>query len=123
MLEQDPFAIAPDEISIQSRSLLAMISFLAKGVDVPNEDREAGRVVLLPDETKKALDAHGVLRIRSQKEKPVDPYVAIRYRNYWFYIDNTDTTSKRTFSTLQVLFQLQAPSRGNKAPLLTLPTG
>ncbi len=113
----------PDEITIQSRSLLSMMAFLARGVMVPEEDELAGKVVVFPEEVQKAIAAHGALKIHSQEKIPVDPYLAVQYRNTWFYIDNTDITSKRTFSTLQIIFQLQAPTKGAAAPLLTLPAG
>ncbi|MCK5915649.1 MAG: hypothetical protein KAG92_05890, partial [Deltaproteobacteria bacterium] len=113
----------PDEISIQSRSLLSMMTFLSKGVEVPEEDGKTGKALLLPEEVQRAIAAHGVLTIHSQKDLPVDPFVAVKYRDNWFYIDITDLTSKRTFSTLQILFQLQSPSNGAAAPLLTLPAG
>ncbi|MBW1792302.1 MAG: hypothetical protein JRJ14_08630 [Deltaproteobacteria bacterium] len=112
-----------DEITIQSRSLLAMMGFLGRGVMVPPEDEEAKKVVVFPESAKKNILAHAPLKIYSQKEVPVDPFVAIKYRDYWFYIDRTDTRSKRTFGTMLVLFQLQAPSQGTQAPLLTLPAG
>ena len=112
-----------DEITIQSRSLMAMMGFLARGVVVPDEDEQAKKIVVFPESAKKNILAHAPLKIYSQKEVPVDPYIAINYRDYWFYIDRTDTRSKRTFATLLIIYQLQAPSQGIQAPLLTLPAG
>lgn len=112
-----------DEITIQSRSLMSIMSFLSRGIDVPEQDRDAGRVVVIPPMVREAILARIPLHIRSQKKRPKDPYVAVRYRNHWFYIDHTDIQSKRTFATIQVLFQLAAPTGGAAAPLLTLPAG
>ena len=112
-----------DEITIQSRSLMSIMSFLSRGVDVPERDREAGRVVVIPPMVREEILARIPLHILSQKKRPKDPYVAVRYRNHWFYIDHTDIKSKRTFATIQVLFQLAAPTGGAAAPLLTLPAG
>jgi len=112
-----------DEITMQSRSLMAIMSFLSRGIDVPEEDQSKGLVVKLKPELHDEIISRLPLKIRSQKEKPDDPYVAVRYRGYWFYVDHSDITSKRTFATIQVLFQLQAPSTGSAAPLLTLPAG
>lgn len=128
--EQDTFRITgrmtgrkADEITIQPRSLLAIMSYLSRGTDIPTKDKLNNRVVVLPEATEQKILKQMPLRIRSQKERPDDPYVAVRYREYWFYIDHADIKSKRTFATMQVLFQLQAPSGGTAAPLLTLPTG
>jgi hypothetical protein len=102
---------------------MAMMGFLARGVVVPDEDEQAKKVVVFPENAKKNILANAPLKIYSQKEVPVDPYIAINYRDYWFYIDRTDTRSKRTFATLLIIYQLQAPSQGTQAPLLTLPAG
>ena len=53
--------------------------------------------------------------------------MAVRYRGYWFYIDDTDQATKNTFVLLRPARQLDlgAPAgdrRGN-GPLLTLPVG
>ena len=112
-----------DEITLQSRSLLAIMSFLSRGIDVPMNDKLNSRVVVLPEATEQKILEQLPLRIHSQKDQPDDPYVAVKYRDYWFYIDHADIRSMRTFATMQVLFQLQAPSGGTAAPLLTLPTG
>lgn len=112
-----------DEITIQSRSLMAIMSYLSRGIEVPEMDQENGLVVKLPKDVLDEIAKRVPLRVYSQKDKPEDPYVAVRYRNHWFYIDHSDIKSKRTFATIQVLFQLQAPSTGAAAPLLTLPTG
>jgi len=128
--ERDTFRITgrmtgrkSDEITIQSRSLMAIMSYLSRGVDVPEIDKRNNRVVTLPLEIEQKIQEQLPLRIHSQKQRPADPYVAVQYRDNWFYIDHADIRSKRTFATMQVLFQLQAPTGATTAPLLTLPTG
>jgi hypothetical protein len=112
-----------DEITIQSRSLLAIMAFLSRGVFVPEEDEKAKKVVVYPESAKKNILTHAPLKIYSQKEVPIDPFIAVKYRGNWFYIDRTDTTSKRAFGTLMVIYQIQSPSQGTQTPLLTLPAG
>jgi len=111
------------EILIQTRSLLAVLSFLARGVQVPEEDAVANRTLALPPDVQQVIEERGPLWIRSQKKRPDDPFAAVRYRDHWFYVDGTDHLSKRTFGTILVLFELLAPSGGGAAPLLTLPAG
>jgi hypothetical protein len=50
-------------------------------------------------------------------------FAAVRFNNYWYYIDHADITSKRALSLIIVLFRLQAPTPSGAAPILTLPTG
>jgi uncharacterized protein YceK len=112
-----------NEITIQSRSLLSIMSFLSRGIDVPEQDQADGRVVAIPPAALKEMLKRVPLRILSSKTRPPDPYVAVKYRNDWFYIDGADIRSKRTFATMLVLFNLAAPAGSTAAPLLTLPTG
>ena len=114
---------ADNEILIQTRSMLAILSFLSLGVEVPDTDVDANRVMLTPEFLLKVIETRGPMRIRVQEERPEDPFVAIQYRNQWFYIDATDHLSKRTFGTIQLLFELLAPSGGGATPLLSLPAG
>jgi len=112
-----------DEITIQSRSLMSIMSFLSRGIDIPEQDRIDGRVVVIPPDALKVILERVPLQILSSKTRPPDPYVAVKYRNDWFYIDGADIRSKRTFATMLVLFNLAAPTGSTAAPLLTLPTG
>jgi hypothetical protein len=63
----------------------------------------------------------GLMDIRSSKQQPSNAYVAIDYRGSWFYIDDSDLTSKSTFSLLMQLFALQAGEVKSTVPILTLP--
>lgn len=112
-----------DEITIKSRSLMSVMSFLSRGIDVPKQDRDDGRVVALPPMVREEILALLPLHVHTQKQRPQDPYVAVRYRNDWFYIDHSDIKSKRTFAAMLVLFQLAAPTARGVAPVLTLPAG
>ena len=113
---------AEDEVLIQTRSMLAVLSFLGLGVEVPEADANANRVMVTTDSLKNVIEMRGPMRIRTQKEKPKDPFAAIQYRDYWFYIEATDHLSQRTFATTQLLFELLAPSGSSVAPFLSLPT-
>ena len=112
-----------DEVLIQTRSMLAVLSFLSLGVEVPEADVDANRVIVTPANLMKVIEKRGPMRIRVQKERPEDPFAAVQYRNQWFFIDATDHLSKRTFGTIQLLFELLAPGGSGTAPVLSLPAG
>ncbi len=112
-----------NEILIQTRSMLAILSFLGLGVEVPKADVDANRVIATPAYLLKVIQKRGPMRIHVQKKRPEDPFAAVQYRNHWFYIDATDHLSKRTFASILLLFELLAPSGVSTAPLLSLPTG
>jgi len=108
----------PDEITVHPRSLMGVMSFLSRGVEVPEEHREQGWVVDMG-----SWEGLVPFRIRSSEENPGDVFVAVRYHDHWFYIDHADHESKRAFGLLIYIFELQAPATTAAAPILTLPTG
>jgi hypothetical protein len=114
-----------DEISIQTRSVMAMMEFMARGVEVPREHLEQGRVIDYGLQDGEGEVAEGLIpfRMRSSKQRPDNVFAAVRHQGYWYYIDHSDITSKRALSLIIILFRLQAPTPGGAAPILTLPTG
>ncbi|MHC4138400.1 MAG: hypothetical protein ACYSR1_00845, partial [Planctomycetota bacterium] len=60
---------------------------------------------------------------RSSKQKPGNAFVAVLYRENWFYIADNDLDSKSTFLLLKQLFSLQSGQREYIGPSLTLPVG
>ncbi len=110
------------EISIQTRSLLGIMNFLSKGIDIPDtlSEKSAG---MLSNATS-TLSSSQVplpLRIAARKGRPKNPFAAIRYEGNWFHIPKEDIQSKQVFSLLRYLFQLQTPPSEGAGPLLTLP--
>jgi hypothetical protein len=113
-----------DEISIQTRSVMAMMKFMARGVEVPFEHLEEGRAVDYGLQNNDGEVAKELIpfRMRSSKNRPENVFAAVRHQDHWYYIDHADITSKRALSLIIVLFRLQAPTPSGAAPILTLPT-
>ena len=114
-----------DEISIQTRSVMAMMEFMARGVEVPLEHLEEGWVIDYGLQSSEGEVAKGLIpfRMHSSKNRPQNVFAEVRFKDYWYYIDHADITSKRALSLIIVLFRLQAPTPSGAAPILTLPTG
>ena len=114
-----------DELSIQTRSVMAMMEFMARGVEVPLEHLQEGRVIDYGLQSSDGEVARGLIpfKMRSSKSRPQNVFAAVRFNDYWYYIDHADITSKRALSLIIVLFRLQAPTPAGAAPILTLPTG
>lgn len=54
-----------------------------------------------------------LIRIQSSPSRPVDAFVAVPYRDHWFWIDDQDLRSKSLFSFLMFLFTLlETPEKG-----------
>src|SRR5436190_1554246 len=64
------------------------------------------------------------LRIHSSRNAPARANVAVQHRGWWYYVDDADLASKRTFLQIQMLFltRLSEATRGTQAtPVLTIP--
>lgn len=113
------------EASIVMRSLMASLSYVAQGVQPPAEDETRGRVTVTRDADGRPFDWKQVngnlMQIRSSGDQPEFAAVRVQYRGMWFYIDDSDLTSKSTFALLMNLFALQAGDIPTIAPVLTLP--
>jgi hypothetical protein len=112
----------PNEIAMQTRSLLAAMYALAQGIDVPSEHVRASQVSSRPSAAEQDSDSQW-LCIRHSHLPQVDPFAQVLYNGYWFYIDKSDWSSKRTFALLTYLFSLQSTAQAQMAPVITVPAG
>jgi hypothetical protein len=111
------------------RSTAQVYFYLANGVEVPDEHAAAGLVRLpagpdgLPfDERAITEGLFSVHACRGHKP-PAFAFVAVRYRDYWYYIDDRDQASKATFALMLQLSRLDFARHQPGGPLLTLPVG
>jgi hypothetical protein len=125
------FPTAPsDHLRITPRSTAQVYFYLANGVEVPAEHLVAGlaRSPIAPDGRPfdpRAITA-GLFSVHACRghKPPPSADVAIKYRDYWYYIDERDQATKTTFALMMQLsrldFGLQEATSG---PFLTLPIG
>lgn len=112
------------ELAMLTRSTLSIMLELRAHVDVPSEDIAEGRAqetLPLPDDGRRQLRMS--VDIRSSVDRPENAFVAARYRDHWFWIDDRDYGSKRTFSFLMLLFSLTETGGKEGLPLVTIPAG
>ncbi len=109
------------ELAILTRSLLHIMNTMAVQVEVPAEHITEGRATPGFDSGAQAPDRQRLVRIRSSKEKPADSFVAIRYRDHWFWIDDRDLKTKRAFAFIMMLFTLSETGEKENLPLITIP--
>jgi len=111
---------AKDEIAVVTRAVLEILVELSFDVQVPPQHEADGRVgPPLPAGVHRATS----LRVLSGVDRPASVFTAVRYQDYWFWIDNQDFASKRTLSFMMVLLALAETGGAAPAPALTLPTG
>ena len=110
------------ELAMQTRSIMRILTTLSSQVEVPPEHIAEGRAgpgfnEMDGDDTKPVRLA----RIHSSKNQPADAYVAVPFRDHWFWIDDRDLKSKRTFAFMMLLFSLSDSGEKEALPLITIP--
>jgi len=116
------------EIRIYTRSFIEILGNLAAQVQVPADDIAAGRTYAIQP-TPAELPAIPDLTVMSRPDRPWDalvpgdPYVAVEYRNQWYWIDDRDFDSKRVFTALMLLLNLVEKGPEAQLPVITIPTG
>jgi hypothetical protein len=115
-LRYSPMRGEDDELSVNSRSMLQILGAFASYIEVPAEH--------LNDHS--ALPAAGQgaksgVRILSSRERPPEVFAAVRYRDYWFWIEVGDFQTKRALTALTFFFSLADTGGDQKLPLITIP--
>ena len=117
----------PGQLNVRTRSISSVMYYLSQNVKIPEEHTKAGLVTVT-----KRLDGTGVFdwgetpagavfQVNFSEEYPENAFIAVPYRNYWFYITDNDLQTKSTFMLLTQLFDLQAGQTQYTGPTLTLP--
>ncbi len=106
------------ELAMLTRSMLQIMIDFATQIEVPLEHVQEGRTV---PSLEKGDGLSRLIEIRHSKEPPESAFTAVKYRDYWFWIDDRDFASKRTFAFLMILFSLTETGAKEGLPLVTIP--
>ncbi len=109
------------EVAMITRSMLEIIMNLGVGIDLPAGDATSGRVLPGPRQAGEEA-ATPLVRIRSGAAAPEVTYAAMPYKGHWYWIDDNDIASKRTFTFLMILFSLAETGQVPAAPVVTVPS-
>ena len=109
---------APNEIKVMTSSILQIMNELAWRIDVPPEHVEEGRTG--PTFVDHDADAGPLIRVYTSTDEFEGAYVGVRNRDHWFYIDDRDVVSKRTFAMLQIIISLTDTGEGARGPVVTI---
>jgi hypothetical protein len=111
---------ASNEITLLTRSMWEILAELSAGVEVPEQDTVEGRATATPRLTGRPA-ALPIAHIHASTERPADAYIAARYRDRWFWIDDRDLASKRIFTFLMVFSSIAETGAVPQVPVLTIP--
>lgn len=108
------------EIALLTRSMMEMLVEFSSGVEIPREHLLEGRARPAPDTAERPRQAP-LVRIHAGGEAPADAYVAARYRDRWFWIDDRDLESKRAFMFLRIFSAIAETGTVPQVPIVTIP--
>ena len=110
-----------NEVAMVTRSMLEIILNLGTGIDLPAGGAANSRV--LPGLRQAGEEAAvPLVHIRSGAAAPDMAYAAVPYKGHWYWIDDSDVASKRTFTFLMILFSLAETGQAPAAPVVTVPS-
>jgi hypothetical protein len=121
VLTYSPMRGADGELAVNSRSMLQIMQAFASHVDVPAPHLKDRSAWPSGDSASTTDSARQFVRIRSGKEKPSGAFAAVRYHDYWFWVDNGDLQSKRALTVVMFFFTLSDTGTNEKLPLITIP--
>ena len=111
---------AAGELAVNSRSLMQILAAFASYVDVPEQDLLHHSALPAVDNSNSESHPQAV-RIRSGKDRPAVVYVAVHYRDSWFWIDDGDWQTKRALGAVMFFFTLGETGPNENLPLITIP--
>ena len=102
-LDYSPAKEGENELAVKTRSIFQIMTALSTYIEVPEADLAGRSANPLADA---APSGQARIRIRSGKARPEHAFVAVQYRDHWFWIDDDDWATKRALSAVVLLFSL-----------------
>ena len=109
-----------DVIAIQTRSGFQLLTQLGSYVEVPAEHIAEGRTYPQIKRSDGALSLPPLIKIHADKAQPADSFVAVRYRDYWYWVDDRDFRSKGIFTFLMIIMTLAETEEKTPVPIVTI---
>ena len=113
-----------NQVYIETRTVMSLLNYLSKGVDVPACDVANHQVKMTYYPNGAVFDwrtiTRYIIRIRSSKAKPNNAFVAVAYRGSWFYVPENDFASKETLNLLAIIMGIYQTKVPTNFPVFTI---
>jgi hypothetical protein len=110
-----------DVVAIQTRSGLQILAQLGADVEVPPKHiTEMRTYPPIPEPGGNAQPLPPLIRIHAEKSQPADAFASVKYRDYWYWIDDRDFRSKGIFTFLMIIMTLAETGEKVQAPVVTI---
>ncbi len=119
-LSYSPVRGMENELAVNSRSMLQIMGAFASYLDVPEAHLKDHSAVPALEDAATGSRPYAV-RIHSGREKPAAAFIAIPYREHWFWVDDSDWQTKRALMAVMYFFTLADTGDTGKLPLVTIP--
>ena len=109
-----------DMIAMQTRSGFQILNLLGANVEVPPEHIAEGRTYPPIPESIGTLFLPPLIKIHAETSRPADAFAAVKYRDYWYWIDDRDFRSKAVFTFLMIIMTLADKGGEVQPPIVTI---
>jgi hypothetical protein len=118
------FALHTAEIAILSRSMLQIMTAFASGIETPPADAVGVHLHAYRQRSELHTKPSRIwIHVHNGASEPEAAFVAVHYRDCWFWIDDRDVNSKSMFNFLMILFSFtERGKQETEAPVITVPT-
>ncbi|MFO7644009.1 MAG: hypothetical protein R6W95_06465 [Desulfosarcina sp.] len=111
-----------EEIAMLTRSIIEVLSDISSTIQVPAEHVAEKRAPPTMEPEGDGMKGT-MIRIHYSDDEPGDAFVAVPYRNRWFWIDDRNYQSKKLFSFLMFVMTLTETGGKEGAPVVTISAG
>ena len=120
-LTYSPMRGAENELAVNSRSMLQIMQAFASYLDVPEAHLKDQSAWPSLENALTVANRQQNVRIHSGKDKPAAAFAAVRYHDYWFWVEDGDRQTKRALTVVMFFFTLAESGSTERLPLITIP--
>ncbi|MDO9269455.1 MAG: hypothetical protein Q7T96_10145 [Methylobacter sp.] len=109
-----------DVVAVQTRSGFQILNLLGSTVEAPPEHIAERRTYPQFAEPEGAQPQPPLITVHADNLLPADAFAAVKYRDYWYWIDDRDFRSKSVFSFLMIIMTLADTGEKVQPPVVTI---